>query len=62
VLAQARFVYGVLGDRERGRRFTASLALPYRISRNHSLVLEGQVADTPDVCTDTFRLSWHFYF
>ena len=41
VLAQVRHVHGVLGDLEPGRRFTASLKVPVRLSRNRSLVLEG---------------------
>jgi hypothetical protein len=62
VLAEARYVYGVLGDREQGRRFTASLTVPYRVTRNQSLVLEGKVSDAPGVRSDTFRLSWNCYF
>lgn len=62
VLAQARYVHGVLGDRERGRRFTASLKVPFRLSRNRSLVLEGEHTESQDVHSDTFRLSWNIYY
>ena len=62
VLAQARYVYGLLGDREQGRRFTASLKLPYRITRNQSLVLEGEHIEAPSIHVGNFRLSWNVYF
>jgi len=62
VLAQARYVYGLLGDKEQGRRFTGSLKLPFRLSRNQSLVLEGEVTEAPGVHSNTFRLSWNAYF
>jgi len=62
VLAQARYVYGVLGDREQGRRFTASVKVPVRLSRNRSLVLEGEHTESQDVRSDTFRLSWNIFF
>jgi hypothetical protein len=61
-LAQVRYVYGVLGDTEQGRRFTASISVPYRVAPNHSIVLEGKMTDTPGVRTDAFRLSWNYYF
>lgn len=61
-LAQARYVHGVLGDREGGRRFTASLKLPYRIARNRFLVLEGAFTEAPGVHSDTLRLSWNVHF
>lgn len=62
VLAQARFVYGLLGDREQGRRFTASLKLPYRITRNQSLVLEGERIEAPVIHVGNYLLSWNVYF
>jgi len=62
VIAQARYVYGLLGDREQGRRFTASLKMPYRITRNQSLVLEGEHSEAPSVHVGNFRLSWNVYF
>jgi len=62
VLARARYVYGVLGDTERGRRFTGSLSLPFRLSRNRSLVLEGEHEDAPSVHVGTIRLTWNAYF
>jgi hypothetical protein len=62
VLAQARYVYGILGDREQGRRFTASLKVPFRLSRNRSLVLEGEHADGPSVHAGTIRLTWNAHF
>lgn len=62
VLAQARYVYGLLGDREAGRRFTASLKLPYRITRNQSLILEGEHIEAPSIHVGSFRLSWNVYF
>lgn len=62
VLARVRYVHGVLGDRERGRRFTASLKVPVRLSRNRSLVLEGEHAEGPSVHVGTIRLSWNAHF
>jgi hypothetical protein len=62
VLARARYVHGVLGDREQGRRFTGSLNLPFRLSRNRSLVLEGEHAEAPSVHVDTIRITWNAYF
>ena len=62
LLAQARYVYGVLGDREQGRRFTASLKVPVRLSRNRSLVLDGEHAEGPSVHAGTIRLTWNAYF
>ncbi|MBS1244616.1 MAG: hypothetical protein H6R41_1153 [Deltaproteobacteria bacterium] len=62
LLAQARYIYGVLGDREQGRRFTASLKVPVRLSRNRSLVLDGEHAEGPSVHAGTIRLTWNAYF
>jgi hypothetical protein len=62
VLARARYVHGVLGDREQGRRFTGSLKLPFRLSRNRSLVLEGEHAEAPSVHVGTIRLTWNAHF
>lgn len=62
VLARARYVHGVLGDREQGRRFTASLKVPLRLSRNRSLVLEGEHADGPSVHAGTIQLTWNAHF
>lgn len=62
VLARARYVHGVLGDREQGRRFTASLKVPLRLSRNRSLVLEGEHADGPSVHVGTIQLTWNAHF
>ncbi|HEY5461531.1 MAG TPA: hypothetical protein VIJ89_07265, partial [Deferrimonas sp.] len=62
VLARAKYVHGVLGDREQGRRFTASLKVPLRLSRNRSLVLEGEHADGPSVHAGTIQLTWNAHF
>ncbi|HLO10316.1 MAG TPA: DUF4105 domain-containing protein, partial [Desulfobacteria bacterium] len=62
LLAQARYIYGVLGDREEGRRFTASLKVPVRLSRNRSLVLDGEHAEGPSVHAGTIRLTWNAHF
>jgi hypothetical protein len=62
VLARARYVHGVLGDREQGRRFTASLKLPVRLSRNRSLVLEGEREEGPSVHVGTIRFTWNAHF
>ncbi|MFZ2223404.1 MAG: DUF4105 domain-containing protein [Candidatus Deferrimicrobium sp.] len=62
VLAQARYVHGVLGDREQGRRFMASLKVPVRLSRNRSLVLEGEHVEGPSVHAGTFRFTWNANF
>ena len=62
LLGQARYIYGVLGDREQGRRFTASLKVPVRLSRNRSLVLDGEHAEGPSVHAGTIRLTWNAYF
>jgi hypothetical protein len=62
VLARARYVHGVLGDREQGRRFTGSLKLPFRLSRNRSLVLEGEHAEAPSIHVGTIRLTWNAHF
>jgi len=62
LLGQARYIYGVLGDREQGRRFTASLKLPVRLSRNRSLVLDGEHAEGPSVHAGTIRLTWNAHF
>jgi Domain of unknown function (DUF4105) len=62
VLGQARYIYGVLGDREQGRRFTASLKAPVRLSRNRSLVLEGEHVEGPSVHVGTIRITWNAYF
>jgi len=62
LLAQARYIYGVFGDREEGRRFTASLKVPVRLSRNRSLVLDGEHAEGPSVHADTIRLTWNAHF
>lgn len=62
VLARARYVHGVLGDREQGRRFTGSLKLPFRLSRNRSLVLEGEHAEAPSVHVGTIRITWNVCF
>ena len=62
LLAQARYIYGVLGDREQGRRFTATLKVPVRLSRNRSLVLDGEHAEGPSVHAGTIRLTWNAYF
>ena len=62
VLARARYVYGVLGDREQGRRFTGSLKFPFRLSRNRSLVLEGDHTEAPSVHVGTIRITWNAYF
>ncbi|MCP2500131.1 MAG: DUF4105 domain-containing protein [Deltaproteobacteria bacterium] len=62
LLGQARYIYGVLGDREQGRRFTASLKVPFRLSRNRSLVLDGEREEAPSVHVGTIRLTWNAYF
>jgi hypothetical protein len=62
LLAQARYIYGLLGDREQGRRFTASLKVPFLLSRNRSLVLEGEHAEGPSVHVGTVRCTWNAYF
>jgi len=62
VLARGRYVHGVLGDREQGRRFTASLKVPIRLSRNRSLVLEGERAEGPSVHVGTIRCTWNAHF
>ncbi len=62
LLAQARYIYGLLGDREQGRRFTASLKVPVRLSRNRSLVLDGEHTEGPSVHVGTIRLTWNAYF
>ena len=62
LLAQARYIYGVLGDLEEGRRFTASLKVPVRLSRNRSLVLDGEHVEGPSVHADTIRLTWNAHF
>ncbi|HEY6096814.1 MAG TPA: hypothetical protein VIU83_02075, partial [Candidatus Deferrimicrobium sp.] len=61
-LALARYVYGVLGDLEAGRRFTASLKVPVRLSRTRSLVLEGEHTEGPSVHVGTIRVTWNAYF
>lgn len=61
-LAQAGYIHGVLGDREQGRRFTASLKVPVRLSTNRSLVLEAEHAESREVRSETFRLSWNIFF
>jgi len=61
-IAQVRYVYGVLGDTDAGRRFTGSLKIPFRLSRNQSLVLDGEHTEAPSVHADTVRLSWNAYF
>jgi hypothetical protein len=62
LLARARYVYGVLGDTVEGRRFAGSLAVPFRLSRNRSLVLEGEHVDGPSVHVGTVRLTWNAFF
>jgi hypothetical protein len=62
LLGQARYIYGVLGDREQGRRFTASLKVPIRHSRNRSLVLDGEHADAPSVHVGPVRITWNAHF
>ena len=62
VLARARYVHGVLGDREQGRRFAASLKVPVRLSRNRSLVLEGEHTEGPSVHVGTIRFTWNAHF
>lgn len=62
VLARARYVHGVLGDREQGRRFTASMMVPLRLSRNRSLVLEGEHVEGPSVHAGTIRFTWNANF
>jgi len=62
LLGQARYIYGVLGDREQGRRFTASVKVPVRLSRNRSLVLDGEHAEGPSVHAGTIRLTWNAHF
>jgi len=62
LLAQARYIYGVLGDREEGRRFTASLKVPVRLSRNRTLVLDGEHVEGPSVHAGTIRLTWNAHF
>ncbi|MGZ8441088.1 MAG: Lnb N-terminal periplasmic domain-containing protein [Candidatus Deferrimicrobiaceae bacterium] len=62
VLARARYVHGVLGDREQGRRFTASMIVPLRLSRNRSLVLEGEYVEGPSVHAGTIRCTLNANF
>ena len=62
LLGQARYIYGVLGDREQGRRFTASLKVPFLLSLNRSLVLDGEHVEGPSVHVGTLRLTWNAYF
>ena len=62
VLGQARYIYGMLGDREQGRRFTASLKVPVRLTRNRSLVLDGEHSEGRSVHASTIRLTWNTYF
>ena len=62
VLARARYVHGVLGDREQGRRFTASLKVPVRLCLNRSLVLEGEHAKAKGIHSDTLRLSLNIFY
>jgi len=61
LLAQARYIYGVFGDREEGRRFTASLKVPVRLSRNRSVILMG-TRGGPSVHAGTIRLTWNAHF
>jgi hypothetical protein len=62
LLARARYVYGVLGDTVEGRRFTGSLTVPFRLSRNRSLAMEGEHVEGPSVHVGTVRLTWNAFF
>jgi hypothetical protein len=62
VLAQARYLYGILGDRRRGREFSACLRQALALSRNHALFLDAERAVSPDVRTTEAKLSVNFYF
>ena len=62
VLAQARCVYGVLGDTERGRRFTGSLSLPFHLSKNQVLVLEGERSIASGAQVNALKIGWNIFF
>jgi len=62
LLAQARYVYGLLGDTSEGRRFTGSVIVPVRLSRNRSLALAGEHVDGPSVHVGTVSLTWNAFF
>jgi hypothetical protein len=62
LLAQARAVYGLLGDTRDGRRFTGSVTVPFRLSRNRSLALAGEHVDGPSVHVGTVSLTWNAFF
>ncbi|MBP2684656.1 MAG: hypothetical protein H6Q79_2695, partial [Deltaproteobacteria bacterium] len=38
------------------------LKVPVRLSRNRSLVLDGEHAEGPSVHAGTIRLTWNAYF
>lgn len=62
ILAQARYIYGVLGDERRGREFSACLRQGFSLSRNHALFLDAERSISPDVHSTEAKLSVNFYF
>jgi hypothetical protein len=62
VLAQARYIYGVLGDKRRGREFSACLRQGIALSRNRALFLDVERTVSPDVRSTEAKLSMNFYF
>lgn len=62
VFAQARYIYGVLGDIDQGRRFTGSLSLPFHLSRNQAIVFEGERSIAPGVRRNTTKIVWTIFF
>jgi len=61
-ILHARYVHGVLGDTERGRRSTGSLSLPFHLSRNQILSLEGERSIAQGVQANTLKIAWSIYF
>jgi hypothetical protein len=62
VLARARYLHGVLGDKRRGRELSVGLRQGFSLSRYRSLVLDLERAISPDVRSTEAKLSVNLYF
>jgi len=62
ILAQGRYIAGVLGDTRRGQEFSATLRQGVRLSRYGSLFFDLERIVSPDVRDTEAKGSWNYYF
>ena len=62
VLAQARYIAGVLGDTRRGQEFSATLRQGVPLLRYGSLFFDLERTVSPGIRNTEAKVSWNFYF